>query len=264
MKSRGMLSVLGRTAWRRVPAPVRDRLRIQLYNRRCAPARFALRDGVYLTELQGAELRTWDHPFELVEGIRRYLRYHALAPGQVVVDAGSFHGLYALWFAAQVGREGRVVAVEPDRENLDGLRRNLLLNPGLVNIEVVREPLWSEVGEVDFFSQGNVGSSSFWSPAGLAPERRRTATLDEIVNTFALSRLDFVKMDIEGAEVRALQGATDALQRLRPAFAVASYHQVDGGPTYPAVEAFFHAAGYGFETVPFDRECITYGWPGKA
>lgn len=252
---------LGRTAWRRIPAPVRDRLRVHLYNRRCAPARFALREGVYITEMDGEELRTWDHPFEVVEGLRRYLRFHALAPGQVVVDAGSFHGLYALSFAARVGREGRVIAIEPDRKNFEGLRRNLALNPELHNIEVTREPLWSELGEVEFFPQGNVGSSSFWSPMGLTAERRRTTTLDEIVKAFGLSRLDFVKMDVEGAEVRALRGAADAIRKLRPAFAVASYHQVDGGPTYPEVEAFFRSVGYGFQTIFYGRECITYGTP---
>jgi FkbM family methyltransferase len=256
-----MASLSLRQVWRSLPEGVRDRLRVALYNRRCAPARFSLRDGVYTTSFQGQELRTWDHPFELVEGLRRYLRRQAPSPGQVVVDAGSFHGLYSLWFAARVGAAGRVVAVEPDPENLRGLRRNLALNPGL-RVEVVEEPLWSAVDEVDFFPQGNVASSSFWSPAGLAAVRRRTATLDGIASGLALPRLDFVKMDVEGAEVHALRGAEASIRRFRPAFAIASYHMVDGGPTYPAVEAFFREAGYRFETVGYGVECMTYGWPG--
>jgi FkbM family methyltransferase len=252
---------LARRAWQRLPAGLRDRLRVALYNRRCAPARFSLRDGVYRASVEGEELRTWDHPFELAEGLRRYLRRQAPAAGQVVVDAGAFHGLYTLWFAARVGPEGRVVAVEPDAGNLAGLRRNLALNPGL-RVEVIDEPLWSETTEVGFFPQGNVASSFFWSPEGQAAEPRRTTTLDRIVETLALPRLDFVKMDVEGAEVRALRGAEESIRRFRPAFAIASYHQVDGRPTYPAVEAFFRDRGYACETVWYGRECMTYGWPG--
>ncbi|HEX5720447.1 MAG TPA: FkbM family methyltransferase [Thermoanaerobaculia bacterium] len=254
------MSGLGKVWWR-LPEGLRNRLRVALYNRRCAPARFSLRDGVYATTFQGQELKTWDHPFELVEGLRRYLRRQAPSPGQVVVDAGAFHGLYALWFASRVGPGGRVVAVEPDAGNLHGLRRNLALNSGL-RVDVIEEPLWSEVTEVGFFPQGNVASSVFWSPAGQAAEPRRTTTLDAIVGSLSLPRLDFVKMDVEGAEVHALRGAEASIRKLRPCFAVASYHQVDGGPTFPAVEAFFRASGYGCETVSYGVECMTYGWPG--
>ncbi|HEX3127364.1 MAG TPA: FkbM family methyltransferase [Thermoanaerobaculia bacterium] len=252
---------LARRVWTRLPEGVRDRLRVALYNRRCAPARFALRDGIYRTSYQGQELRTWDHPFELVEGLRRYLRRQAPSAGQVVVDAGAFHGLYALWFAARVGPAGRVVAVEPDPDNLAGLRRNLALNPGL-RVEVVEEPLWSGVEELDFFPQANVASSFFWSREGQAAVRRSTTTLDRIVSDLDLPRLDFVKMDVEGAEVHALRGAAESIRRFRPCFAIASYHQVDGGPTYPAVEGFFREAGYRYETVGYGVECMTYGWPG--
>lgn len=250
-----------RTVWQRLPEGLRDRLRVALYNHRCAPARFSLRDGIYGASVEGEELRTLDHPFELVEGLRRYLRRQAPSGGQVVVDAGAFHGLYTLWFAVRVGPGGRVVAVEPDAGNLRGLRRNLALNPGL-RVEVVEEPLWSEAAEVGFFPQGNVASSFFWSPAGQAAEPRRTTTLDAVVGRLDLPRLDFVKMDVEGAEVHALRGAQASIRRFGPAFAIASYHQVDGGPTFPAVEAFFRASGYGCETVWYGRECMTYGWPG--
>lgn len=250
---------LGRKVWQRLPAGLRDRLRVALYNRRCAPARFSLKDGVYRASVEGQELRTWDHPFELPEGLRRYLRRQKPSAGQVVIDAGAFHGLYTLWLASRVYPEGRVVAVEPDAGNRSGLRRNLALNPGL-RVEVVEEPLWSEVAEIGFFPQGNVGSSFFWSPEGQAAEPRRTTTLDRIAEH--LPRLDFVKMDVEGAEVHALRGAESSIQRFRPGFAIASYHQVDGGPTYPAVEAFFRSIGYQCETVWYGRECMTYGWPG--
>jgi FkbM family methyltransferase len=252
---------LQRRVWQRLPTGLRDRLRVALYNRRCAPARFSLRDGVYRASVQGEELRTWDHPFELAEGLRRYLLRQTPAAGQVIVDAGAFHGLYTLWFAARVGPEGRVVAVEPDAENRIGLRRNLALNPGL-RVDVVEEPLWNAAVEVGFFPQGNVASSFFWSPAGQAAEPRRTTTLDAIVEKLSLPRLDFVKMDVEGAEVHALRGAEESIRRFQPGFAIASYHHVYGGPTFPIVEAFFRDAGYQCETVWHGRECMTYGWPG--
>ncbi len=247
--------------WKLLPAPVRDRLRLPLYNRRHAPARFSLARGVYTTAFGGVTMRTADHPFDVVPAARSYLRRREIGTGEVAIDAGAFNGLLTIWFALRVGPAGRVIAVEPDEVNAARLRRNLALNPQIRNVEIESRLLWDGPGEVEFFPQGNVGSSAFWAPAGMAGVRRPSVTLDELVEAHGLARLDFVKMDIEGAEVRALRGATATLRRFRPEFAIASYHQVEGKPTYPDVEAFFHSVGYGCETVFQGGECLTYGWP---
>jgi hypothetical protein len=52
----------------------------------------------------------------------------------------------------------------------------------------------------------------------------RLTTVDALVRQFGLDRVDLIKMDIEGAEVRALRGATETIRRFRPRLAIATYH----------------------------------------
>jgi hypothetical protein len=77
-----------------------------------------------------------------------------------------------------------------------------------------------------------------------------TVTLDDLVGERGLERVDFIKLDIEGAEVNALEGAANTLRRHRPRLAIAAYHRNDDltripvtlrqmGPNYR-----FHLAHY--------------------
>jgi hypothetical protein len=59
-------------------------------------------------------------------------------------------------------------------------------------------------------------------------------TIDRIVSELELSRVDFIKMDIEGAESNAIRGAAETLERFRPRMAIASYHNDDDLEVIPA------------------------------
>ena len=66
-------------------------------------------------------------------------------------------------------------------------------------------------------------------------------------------------MDIEGAEIEALEGAVKTIEKHQPNFAIASYHLINGEQTYMALESFFKKINYPFKTVFFDDgEAITY------
>jgi len=64
-----------------------------------------------------------------------------------------------------------------------------------------------------------------------------------------LERLDFVKKDIEGVEIEALEGSLSLLSSHKPRFAIASYHLRDGRRTAETLEQMFRSAGYLAETV---------------
>ena len=73
------------------------------------------------------------------------------------------------------------------------------------------------------------------------------------------NRVDFIKMDIEGAEIEALEGCVQTIKNLSPSFAIASYHIVNGEPTYIKVEEFFKNNDYPYKTVRFKgNEIITF------
>ena len=63
----------------------------------------------------------------------------------------------------------------------------------------------------------------------------RALPLDDIVDNLQLDRVDFIKMDIEGAERQALEGARRTIQRFHPRMAICTYHMIDDPVVVPEV-----------------------------
>ena len=134
----------------------------------------------------------------------------SLRPGMLVIDAGAHLGFYSL-LAARAGVA--VVAFEPDPYNLRALEHNL----AGTNARIVPKALGDKPGRCSFYrSSATIGSS-------LA--RRRP---DDLETTIDLTSLDeelrgsepdtlLVKLNIEGAELRALEGMLETLARCRDA-----------------------------------------------
>jgi FkbM family methyltransferase len=216
---------------------------------------------VYEAQFTCGTLRTLDPPFYSAEVIEQYERFHPVQQGETVIDAGAYHGMMSLYFALQVGPSGRVVAIEPDDGNRAAMENNLAQNPTLGNIEVEAALLWHQGGTVEFCQRGALGSSALWAPEGYAKVPKRAITLDDLVATRSLNRVDFVKIDAEGAEGNILRGAKETISRFRPAFSIAAYHVIDGKQTFGEVEALLQSLGYATETIRYGEECLTYGRP---
>jgi FkbM family methyltransferase len=150
--------------------------------------------------------------------LRDYLQ-HDMA----VIDVGANEGVYTLFAASRVGPKGRVVAVEPSSRELIRLRKNLDIN-ALGNVLVAESALGEEAGEVDLAvaepshaGQNTVGRSvSNPKVTTESIERVRVQTLDEVVSEARLRRVDFIKIDAEGAELNVLRGARRTLERFTP------------------------------------------------
>ena len=63
----------------------------------------------------------------------------------------------------------------------------------------------------------------------------KLTTVDKIVSELDLQRVDFIKMDIEGSEQRALKGAQETIRRFKPRMAIASYHLADDNDKIPEI-----------------------------
>jgi FkbM family methyltransferase len=146
--------------------------------------------------------------------------------GDVVVDGGGYLGETALYFGERVGDSGRVYTFEFNSTAQIGLNENLRLNPEIApRVRVVSRGLWSTSGERLSYEQHGPGTTlKNASPSG--ENTATTITLDDFAKAEKLDRLDFVKMDIEGAELGALQGAVQVLEQFRPSLAIALYHDV--------------------------------------
>ena len=167
-------------------------------------------------------------------------------PGDVVLDVGGGWGDSALYFAAAVGPAGRVYTFELEPGNLAVLRANLALNPELAQrIEVVELAVWDRSGRQVAFSPAGAstrvsGEATAGAPGGAAGGATgivETVTIDEFVAARGLDRVDLVKLDIEGAERRALDGAGGTLARFKPSLALSAYHREDDLFALPAAIA---------------------------
>lgn len=140
--------------------------------------------------------------------------------GKVVYDVGSFHGLIAL-FLAQTAR--RVVCFEPNDENRKRLQENLALNgAGNVTVRPVgvgAEPSTATMVYTPLMTGGASTDSrtveQLLQKPGSVRQEITITTLDAEVDG-GLEPPDFIKIDIEGLELSALQGARRTLERYRP------------------------------------------------
>ncbi len=158
---------------------------------------------------------------------QQYLDFVRFAQMRVVIEGGVLGGENALAFLERMPAGGRLIGFEPDLETYthSPLRKDLARH----DIEVVPLALWHEPAELRFLTERGperVGSSRV---VGDGPEHADTTvqgiTLDSFVAERGLERVDFIKLDIEGAEPNALRGAVATLTRFRPQLAICIYHQ---------------------------------------
>ncbi len=155
-----------------------------------------------------------------------------LRPGSTVLDIGAHFGLYSILAARQVGREGRVLAFEPNPRNLLYLRLNVLLNRQR-HVEVVPVALSNEEGEADFTCVSQGAYSALHAaevPGKTSVIRVQQTTLDAIVAKEKLHSVDFVKLDVEGAELLVLEGGNDFFSQVPRAVVMCEFDDRRAAP----------------------------------
>lgn len=166
----------------------------------------------------------------------------AVEKNDVVLDCGACLCDTALFFALATGKGGQVISFEPIPSNLAVATKNLQLNPYLAErIVLVEAATGREQGTVDFMD---------WGPASHRDPREGfpimtvpITTLDSTVKSYNLPRVDFIKMDIEGAELEALQGAEGILRKFRPKLAISLYHRPED---FMQIPAWIHSLKLGY------------------
>lgn len=162
-----------------------------------------------------------------------------ISVGDVCIDAGANQGMYALAFASQVDRLGRVLAIEPMPYAQDIIRENAELNK-FHNIEIIPNVLSDiERDHILDFSKGVASASIIHDFGGIDTLEVKSTTIDKIVEFYNLKKLDFIKMDIEGAELSALRGAEHSLSRFKPTISLECETK-----RFPDIYAYLKMFGY--------------------
>jgi len=147
-----------------------------------------------------------------------------LTPGMVCFDVGANIGLTALAFGTLVGKAGQVFAFEPSPKNFRYLEENSKIN-GYTQIHPIQKAIGKESGTLSFFETQDFGAGSFVSTQSdnMAAQHHQTekisvpmTSVDEFVEANDLTRVDFIKVDVEGFEGEVLEGAKKTLAKFHP------------------------------------------------
>ena len=147
-------------------------------------------------------------------------------PGDVVIDGGACWGDTALYFAAKASAGGRIFAFEMSQHNIDILHANLRKNPDLADmVSLVRRPLGSDSTTNIWFHDAGASSRIDSQDNGGVP--LTTIAIDDFATQQNLNQINFIKLDIEGAERHTLDGAAETIRRCAPKLAISAYHLPD-------------------------------------
>lgn len=216
---------------------------------------------IYKTTYDKTVLLTNEALYPIAEDFNYYQHFYKTKENDIVVDAGANLGHISIFFSKQVGANGKVYCFEPDKFNIERLNNNRRLNSDLPDTTILIEDLllWNENCLVDFEEAGTVASSAVWFSDNAKIVKKQAVTLDSWAKEKQLTQLDMIKMDIEGAEIEALDGCIEVIKQFKPNFAIASYHIVNGERTYIKVEEFFKKMNYPCKTITFrGNEIITF------
>lgn len=206
--------------------------------------------------VDGAKLRLnlfrhrgyWYHGRGRESGVMSSLA-RLIQPGDTVIEAGAHIGYISIYLAKLTGPEGKVFVFEPSRNNLRYLTANVASFP---QVEIVPEAVGDTVGQASFYVENLSGQNSSLIQDYENLERNNQNAFSNqhynqmqvnvtTIDSFVVAKMikpDFLKIDIEGAELMALSGMTECLARDRPKLMVEVTNQED------AVMQLMAAAGY--------------------
>ena len=208
------------------------------------------RDGDFWIPNRNAETLI----FNLAEQEQDIYGQGAVHAGDVVLDGGANIGVFTRK-ALNAGAR-TVIAVEPAPENVESLRRNFAKEIASGRVVLQAVGLWNQAAELPLRVDGaNSARNSFVLDEGATTSTVVVplVTIDSLVAKLAPTSVDFIKLDIEGAEKNAIAGATQTIARFHPRLAVAMEHLVDDPIAIPAA---INAMGLGYVTVC--GPCVDY------
>lgn len=167
---------------------------------------------------------------------------------RLIVDAGAYTGLSTAFFAARYPH-ARIIAIEPDEENFKLLMRN---TEGMANVHAIHAALWAESGQVTLTDPGRGAWALMVRQADYpegdidrmpAKQHQRTVqaiTMSDLIRDHKISRVDLLKLDVEGSEIEIFADAADWITQV-DAICLELHDQIRSGCSrafFKAVEDF--------------------------
>jgi FkbM family methyltransferase len=158
----------------------------------------------------------------------------------IVVDVGAHYGRYTLIAAKRVGAKGKVIAIEADPNNFEMLTKNIKLNElSAENVTTLNYAASSNKSKVKLSIPEKKSGHTIYS--SIIPSRSPTEkfieinanTLDNLLleNGILVEQVNWIKIDVEGAELEVLKGATNVLAKSKDIALLIEIHNIEDGKT---------------------------------
>jgi len=143
-------------------------------------------------------------------------KYLLVKEGDIVIDAGANCGMFTIPFARMLKNTGVVIAIEPDKKNIELLKKNIKLNK-LDNVRVIEKGCFSKKGEMTLYLDDfGTGGHSLLKKNVAEKEIIPVDNLDNILKNLKTNRVNFIKIDVMGVELETFKGARQILKRDHP------------------------------------------------
>jgi FkbM family methyltransferase len=158
----------------------------------------------------------------------------------IVVDVGAHYGRYTLIATKRIGPKGKVISIEADPQNFDMLRKNVQLNElSEENVITLNCAASSNKSKVKLSIPEKKSGHTIYSSIipGRSPSEKfieiNANNLDNLLteNEISLEQVNWIKIDVEGAEFEVLKGATNILSKSKDISLLIEIHNIDDGKT---------------------------------
>ncbi len=172
-------------------------------------------------------------------------KFYDYKPGETVVECGAYLGYYSMKASEIVGETGRVISIEPINENRRILRANVSAND-IKNITIVPKGIWNAPLEMQISRERRQRASLVDNVVKDVEQHTISCdSIDNILHDLKIDSIDFIRIQVNGAELEALKGMKRTLPRTKRILVSALYKR-DGKYAYNTVETIL--SGNGFRT----------------
>ena len=185
--------------------------------------------------------------------------------GDVVLDIGAHIGLFAAIASQAVGSGGKVFAFEPSPTTYSLLSKTMTINNATGIIKTYQQAVGSQQGKTTFFISNDQADNSnslvnYKEDRPLHGIDINVTTIDFFVSEQQLSKVDFVKIDVEGAEFDAIKGAVNTFKKFKPVCILAIHPEpiIAKGDTVEDMYDFIQQMNYTilYHNQPISREAF--------
>ena len=135
--------------------------------------------------------------------------------GDIVFDIGASIGVYTLIYSKLVGKNGKVLAFEPNKHAFDLLVKHMKINASK-NIIALNKAVWSKNATIKMKREDKISLDRVFNKNSNNVYSVKAVTIDNVTKEFSLKKVNLIKIDVEGSEIEVLKGGIETLREFKP------------------------------------------------